>query len=235
MRAQIISIVAFAFATSFAPSIAFAEDSDDLCAGLEGKKLDKCEDKRRKQLEKVRSKTTPFQPSKLSPKFASLDGDDVNPFNMDKYYIGVADTGIAPVNEVVEQVMRVQAAVRMASYVGELHKNGDKEKAAELAIPTVEVLASLKDAVQDIQAAAEKVIATPPQELVESPADALKVPKAVGVLSAAVGQLPQLASDLPNAISALGPLTGAAAAGAVDMATEAAQDAVEGAVEGAMP
>jgi len=231
MRAQILSIVAFALATSVAPSIAFAQDSDDLCAGLEGKKLDKCEDKKRKQLEKVRAKTTPFKPSKLSPKFAELDGDDVNPFNMDKYYVGVSESGIAPIDEVVVQVMRVQAAVTMASYVGELNKSGDKDKAAELAIPTIEVLQSLKDAVKDIQSAAEKVISTPPTELVESPADAMKVPKALGSLTSAAGQLPQLATDLPNALAAIGPLAGAAGNGAMDMAAEAVEGAVEGAVE----
>lgn len=233
MRAQFLSMMALAFATTALPGVAFADDAADLCAGLEGKKLEKCEAKRVKQLEKLRANTTPFQPSKLHEKFSSLDADDANPFNMDKYYVGVTDTGIGKVDEVVAQVMRVQAAVKMASYVGELNEAGEKDKAAELAIPTIEVLASLKDAVKDIQAAAQEVAATPPTELVENPADALKVPKAVGALTAAAGSLTQLANDLPNALAAVQPLAGAAAQGAVEQAAEAVEGAVEEAVDGA--
>jgi len=231
MKFNKIGLAVLAMSTLVLPSMASAQD--DLCDGLEGKKLEKCETKRKKNLDKLRAKTTPFKPSKLSPKFESLDGDDVNPLNMDKYYVGVPDTGIAPVNDVLMQVMRVNAAVKMGKYVGELEKSGDTAKAKELAGPTVEVLMSLKDAKDDIMASVQKLTSTPPTELVESPADALKVPKALGAVTSAAGQIPQLFTDLPNVIKSIDGLAKAGGGAALDGAMEEAKGAVEGAVDGA--
>jgi len=231
MKFNPIGLAIVAMSTLVVPSLASAQD--DLCDGLEGKKLEKCEKKRTKQLEKLRAKTEPFQPSKLSPKFESLDGEDVNPLNMDKYYVGVSDTGIKPVNDVLEEVLKVSAAVKMGKYVGELQKNGETEKAKELAGPTMEVLVSLKDSKDDIMASIEKLTSTPPTELVESPADAMKVPKALGAVTSAAGQIPQLFTDLPNVLAAVTPLAKAGAGAGVDGAMEKAGEAAEGAMEDA--
>jgi len=231
MKFNPIGLAIVAMSTLIVPSIAAAQD--DLCDGLEGKKLEKCEAKKVKALEKLRSKTTPFKPSKLSDKFADLDGDDVNPLNMDKYYVGVAETGIAPVDDVLVQVMRVNAAVQMGKYVGELEKNGESDKAKALAGPTVEILMQLKDAKDDIMGSVQKLTSTPPTELVDNPADALKVPKALGAVTSAAGQLPKLFTDLPNVMAAVVPLAKAGGGAALDGAMEEAAGAVEGAVEGA--
>lgn len=180
------------------------------CEGLDEKKIEKCEKKETKRIDKLRKTTTPFVPSKLGPDFASLDSE--NPFDMDSFYLGMSDTGIEPIDELLNEVAKIQAAVKMAKYVGYLNKNGEGDKAQKYAKPTLDALMELQNAQDGLM---EKVqgLQSDPAALVSSPT---QIPKAVSSLTSILGQIPQVFADIPGAISAVKPLASGAAAGAIE-------------------
>lgn len=200
------------------------------CAGKEGSKLEKCEAKEVKSLAKLRANTTPYKPSDLDKGFASLDGDDVNPFNMDYHYFGVSDSGIKKLNDVANSANQLSAVVRMANYIGELNTT-DAAAATELGGILLPHLEGLDAQVQEVSAKAKK-LASNPNDLVDSP---MEVPKAVGAVGTIVKQLASTATSAPGALKAIMPIAkgaGAAAAEqAVGDATGAAGDAVSEATE----
>lgn len=205
-------------ATFSADALAFEK-----CDAMDDEKAKaKCEKKETKRVAKLRKKTTPLKPSAISDKFASLDADDKNPFNMDDYYLGTSETGIKPLDELVASVNRIQGAVAMAGYVGKLNKDGDKDTAKALASDLLPVLKDMKTEVDAIKAKVNEIKADPASLVKDNPAAALKIPGAIGPVAT---QLPQTIAALPKAISAIGPI----AAGAAGAAAEGAMDAAKGA------
>ena len=180
------------------------------CDGLDEKKIAKCEKKETKRIDKLRATTTPFVPSTLGADFAGLDSE--NPFDMDDFYLGMSDTGIEPIDDLLNEVAKVQAAVKMAKYVGYLNKNGDSAKAQQYAKPTLDALMDLQNAKDGIM---EKLagLQKDPAALVSSP---MEIPKAASSLASIAGQIPQVFADLPGAITSVKPLAEGAAGGAID-------------------
>jgi hypothetical protein len=193
------------------------------------KKKAKCEKKEGKRISKLRSKTTPYVPSALNDGLSKLDGEDANPFNMDDYYTpSYEPMGIENVDKVLGGVSKIDAALTMANYIGQLHKDGKQDEAKELASELLPVLIKLKDEVQAIKEGIDGIKADPASLAKDDP---MKVPAIVKGAGAAAAQLPSLITELPKAVSAVTPLAKGAAAAGVNMATDAAKDAAGGAAD----
>ena len=191
------------------------------------KKKAKCEKSETKRIAKLRKKTTPFKPSAISDSFAALDGDDANPFNTDDYYLGISETGIKPLDELVASVVRIQGAVALATYVGALDKDGKSDEAKALATDLLPELLKMKDEVEAIKEKVNEIKADPTSLVKDNPAAALKVPGALGPVAT---QLPKTIGQLPKAIAALKPLAGGAMGAAVKAAAAKAGEAAGGAM-----
>lgn len=224
-----LSLTAIAVTTLSLTLAAPAHAGFPACAGKEGSKLEKCEDKQIKNVTKLRASTTPYKPSDLDKAFASLDGDDVNPFNTDHHYFGVEETAFKKLNDVANSANRVSAAVRMANYVGQLNKT-DPAAAQDLGGKLLPILQGLEGDVKELTNQAKK-LASNPNDLVSSP---MEVPKAVAATGKIVGQLATTAASIPGALTAIMPIAKGAAAAAVDEAVGDATKAAEGAAGGAM-
>ena len=193
------------------------------CAGKDGSKLEKCEAKQIKNVEKRRANTTPYQPSDLDKSFASLDTEADNPFNSDHHYFGVKDTGFESLNDVAAAANKISATVRMANYVGDLNKT-DPAAAAALGGKLLPILQSLQESINEVS---EKAQAIDPNDLVSSP---MELPKALSAIGGIISQLGGTAAKLPGALTAIGPIAKGAASAAVDKAVGDATSAVEDAV-----
>lgn len=191
------------------------------------KKKKKCEKNMAKSLAKQRANTTPYAPSNLGSAFADLDGDN-NPFNSDDFYLGERTTGIKKVDEFTAQVNKVAATVRMAKYIGHLNKT-DSATAATLGGALLPELIALKDEAPKLVEEAQKLVGEA-ATLVENPMDA---PKAIKALGGAAGTIGKAVGDIPGAITALKPIAGGAAAGAISGAVNKAAGAVQQASDAA--
>lgn len=183
--------------------------AEDLCTGLEGKKLERCEEQRRERLAKMRERTTPFPPSLIHADLSDLDAS--NPFDQDRFYLGTVSTGIAEFDAVINEVVRVQAAVKMARYLGELYDAGEAEKAERYAAPTLEALIALKDTKENIMARIQALQGVDPKtllspEALKNPAELLQAGQAVAQLGRVAAQVPGIFADIPGAIQSLKPL-----------------------------
>jgi hypothetical protein len=194
------------------------------CDAMEdAKKQGKCEKKETKRVSKLRAKTTPMAPSALNAGLSSLDAEAANPFNMDDYYTAAYEPmGIENVDKVLGGVSKIDAALKMANYIGTLHKDGKKDEAKTLASALLPELVKLKDEVKGIKEGIEGIKADPDSLAKDDKMKGLAIAK--GAVAAAA-QLPSLISDLPKAVSAIKPLAGGAAGAAVNAAKDKAGDA----------
>jgi hypothetical protein len=222
MKFKLVSLVlATAFALPLIPNTAFAYEK---CMGLEEKDFEKCEKKEAKRIGKLRSSTTAFVPSALGDGFSGLDA--TNPFDSDDWYLGTVETGIEKVDVVINEVVKVQAAVKMAKYVSWEFNNGDKDKATSYAKPTLDALMNLQNAQADIQGKVDELKSTPPTELVDDPSQALKAIGAVKNLVSVGAQIPSTFADIPGAITSVKPIAAGMGGDAVENAAEAVQGAM---------
>ena len=219
MAVSRLSLVFGAALLGFA-SNAFAFEKCD--AEQDEKKKAKCEATEAKQLEKLRKSTTPFKPSILDAKFAALDGDDKNPFNMDDYYVGTIETGSKTFDELAASVVRINAALTMARYADSLAKQGKNDEAKAVAADLIPVLTKLKDDVKAIKESIDKVKANPAAIATDNP---LAVPKIAKALPGLLTTVVDAATSIPAAIKSVDTLAKGAGAAAKDMATEKAKDA----------
>jgi len=196
------------------------------CDGKDGAKLEKCEAKEIKNVGKLRAKTTAYKPSELDKAFEALDGDDVNPFNTDYHYFGVAEVKIEKLAELNASVNKVASAVRMANYIGELNAT-DASAAQDLGGKLLPILKALDEDIKSLTEQAQ-ALAGSPNDLVSSP---MEVPAAVAATAKMISQLGATAASLPGALTAIVPIAQGAATAAVEQAvgdaTEAAGDAVK--------
>jgi len=215
----------FALALLF-PATAFAEDAPapDFveCADKpEGEKA-KCNAKAAKAVGKARAASTLYKPSALSDKFAGLDEDAKNPFNLDSFYVGVTETGSKDVDAVLASVAKIDGAIAMAYYIGYLSKTGKSDDAKALATDLIPVLTKLGDDVKAIKESIDKIQANP-TAVASSPAAVPKIVKALGPAAVTVGGA---AAELPKALGAIQPIAAGAAGAAVEAAGDTAKDAV---------
>jgi hypothetical protein len=187
------------------------------------KKAAKCEKKETKRISKLRAKTTPLAPSSLNDGLSSLDAEDANPFNMDDYYTPAYEPlNIEAVDQVLGGVNRINGALTMANYIGQLNKDGKTDEAKALATALLPELVKMKDDIKGIKEGVEKIKADPSALVKENP---MAAPKVVAGAGQALAQLPGMITDLPKAVSAIQPLAGGAAGAAVNAATDAATGA----------
>ena len=105
----------------------------DSCSQYRVDRQKQCNKEWHRQLARERRATTPFLPSKISPALAHLDSPDQNPLATDDWYLGVYQTGWAPMDQHLATVDRSRAMVRMTDYLLWLHKNGQQDQAVALA------------------------------------------------------------------------------------------------------
>jgi hypothetical protein len=221
------ALLGFALLT---PASLYATDADAFakCDAMEdAKKAAKCEKKAAKTLGKLRAKTTPMAPSALNSGLSSLDGDDANPFNMDDYYTPAYEPlKIDAVDQVLGGVSRINGALTMANYVGQLSKDGKTAEAKKLASALLPELVKMKKDIDGIKEGIDKIKADPAALAKDNP---MAVPKIVGGAATALGQIPGMIADLPKAVAAIKPLAAGAAGAAVNAAADKAGDAMGGA------
>jgi len=209
-----------------APVSLYASDAAAFaaCDGIEdAKKQAKCEKKEAKKLAKLRAKTTPMAPSALNAGLASIDGEDVNPFNMDDYYTPSYEAfKIDAVDQVLGGVARINGALTMATYIGQLDKDGKSDEAKALATALLPELMKMKDDIEGIKEGINKIKADAKGLAKDNPT---AVPKIIAGAATAAGQIPGMLKDLPKAVSAIKPLAAGAAGAAVNAATEKVMDA----------
>lgn len=192
----------------------------------EGKKDGtKCNKRYEKWLKKEKARTTPLKPSQLNERLEPWDADDKNPFATADWYAGSRAIGLDSVDELLGEVTKAQALVKMAKYVGYLHKSGDKEQAKELAGIILPDLIALKEIVPTLQEKLQAVQADLPNIAKESPTLILPAGKA---LTQTVGHLGKIPGDIPGALAAVVPLAKGAPAAAKTMAVDAVNDKVTG-------
>jgi hypothetical protein len=188
-----------------------------------GKKQDKCNAKEAKKVTKLRAKTTALKPSAINAGLSGLDGDDVNPLNTDELYTPAYEPfNIEAVDQVLGGVNRIDAALTMAGYIGELNKAGKTDEAKKLATALLPELVKMKDDIKGIKEDIDKIKADPASLAKENP---MAVPKIVGGATQALAAIPGMISGLPKAVSAIKPLAGGAAGAAVNAAVDKAGDA----------
>ena len=208
------------------------QDMTDLCAGLTDKKLERCETQRREKVAKLREKTTPFQPSLIHADLGALDAN--NPFDTDRFYLGTVSTSVPQFDAVINEVIRVQATVKLTRYLGELYAAGETEKAAQYAGPTLIALIELKDTKENIMARLQELQGVDPKSLLspealKNPSELLKAGQATLQLGRITAQVPTIFADVPGAIASLKPIIGDGAFEAiVDQATKAIKARLQG-------
>ncbi len=213
------------------PSLAYSTDASagDEYLKCENKKDDKskakCNKTYGKWLTKQKSSTTPIMPSMLNDKLASLDEEGKNPFATDDWYMGSSDTGLESVDALLNEVNKVMGTVKMAKYVGHLHKTGDKDQATELASIILPDLINLKDIVPTLQEKLAAVQADLPNLAKENPKAALSAGKPI---AATVKNIAKLPGDLAGALKAITPLAKGSVDAAKDMAADKVKDAAGG-------
>ena len=209
-----------------APVSLYANDAAAFaaCDGIEdAKKQAKCEKKEAKKLAKLRAKTSPMAPSALNSGLSSLDAEDANPFNMDDYYTPAYEPfKIDAVDQVLGGVSRINGALTMATYIGQLDKDGKSDEAKALATALLPELVKMKGDIDGIKEGIEKIKADPAALAKDNP---MAVPKIAAGAATALGQIPGMVKDLPKAVSAIKPLAAGAAGAAVNAATEKVMDA----------
>ena len=147
------------------------------CDAMEdAKKQAKCEKKESKRIAKLRAKTTPLAPSAVNAGLASLDAEDANPFNMDDYYVPAYEPlNIENVDKVLGGVNRIDAALTMANYIGQLNKDGKTDEAKTLATALLPELVKMKDDIKGIKEGIEAIKADPASVVKDNPMAAPKV------------------------------------------------------------
>jgi len=188
------------------------------------KKKKKCNKNYEKWLGKEKARTEPYAPSALSDKFASLDAEGKNPFAGDDFYFGTMELGITKVDELMAEIYKVQATVKMAKYVGYLHKDGQKDEATALASSLLPELIALKDVVTNVQEKLAALQADIQNVLKENPT---QIPKVGKLLAVSATSLTKTVADLPGVIVAITPIAKGAVGAAKEMAVEAATGAVK--------
>lgn len=185
------------------PSTANAAEYQSCAHHEDGKKKNKCNKAHEKYLSKNKKGTKPFKPSKISPQLAHLDEKANNPFATDDWYLGTFKVGAKPIDNLLAEVDRAVALIKMARYIGYLDKNGQKAEAAKLAKVVAPELKALKDLVPTIQQKATNVQNKLPKIIEKNPSVALKAPK---VVTSILSDLATITKDLPGAIKAVVPL-----------------------------
>lgn len=124
---------------------------------------------------------------------------------------------------------KAQALIKMANYVGYIHRAGEKDEAKELAGIILPDLIKLKDIVPTLQEKLGALQAELPNVAKSNPKLLLPATKAVGQTVAALGKVP---GELPGAMKAVVPLAKGAPAAAKTMAVDKVNDTVTGGGKG---
>jgi len=193
------------------------------------KKKAKCNKNYGKWLAKEKGRTQPYKPSMLNDKLADWDADDKNPFATDDWYMGTREIGLASLDELLAEVWKAQGLIKMAKYVGHIHKEGNKDDAKHIAGIILPDLVKLKDILPTLQEKLAAVQADLPNIAKDNPALIIPAGKAITQTIANLGKLP---ADLPGALAAVVPLVKGAPAAAKTMAVDAVEDAVTGKAKG---
>jgi len=230
---KFFAIIAFAVALPMS-NPAHAYIKCDKKADAKAKK--KCEKNMAKSIAKQRKGSTALKPSQLGDEFAFLDEN--NPFDTDDWYVGVSKIGVKKIDKLSMKVAKMSATVRLAKYTGYINKT-DKAAASKLGGILLPKLQALQEDGQKLVEEIQGLVADPAALVQENPTAALKIPGALGKLATnsvkAVG-------DIPGALTAVVPIAGGAAAGAIagaaakvgdaaDQATGAVNDAKEAAAD----
>lgn len=198
---------------AYSPDASAGDEYQSCAHKKDDKKRAKCNKNHAKYLKKNQSKTEPLKPSAISDKLADWDAEGKNPFATDDWYFGTMESGIESVDSLTTEVYKAAGAIKMARYVGYLHKNGDQEEAVKLAGILLPELVNLKEIANTMK---EKVAAVQ-GELAKDPKQLLQAKPALGVLTV----VPKLPADLAGAMKAVTPLAKGSGAAAKDMATDA--------------
>jgi hypothetical protein len=185
------------------PSTADAGEYQSCSHHDDDKQKKKCNKAQDKYLSKNKSGTKPFKPSKISPQLAELDTKDKNPFATDDWYLGVEKVGAKPIDNLIGEVDRAVALIKMARYIGYLDKNGKQDEAAKLAKVVVPELIALKELVPTLKDKVGAVQSRLPKIIEKNPSIALKAP---GILKDLLVDIATIGKDLPGAIKAVKPL-----------------------------
>ena len=202
LRTLLCALALFAI-PAVVPTTADAADYQSCSHHSDAKKKKKCNKAQDKYLSRNKSGTKPFKPSKISEALAEYDEKTKNPFATDDWYLGVKKVGAKPIDNLVGEIDRAVALIKMARYVGYLDKNGEKAEAAKLAKVIVPELVALKDLVPTLQDKVGKVQAKLPKIIEKNPSIALKAP---GILKDLLVDIATITKDLPGAIKAVKPL-----------------------------
>ena len=163
----------------------------------------KCNKAQDKYLAKNKKNTKPFKPSKISPELAHLDEKEQNPFATDDWYLGTQKVGAKPIDNLLGEVDRAVALIKMARYIGYLNQNGQKDEAVKLAKVVAPELRALKDLVPTLKQKASNVQSKLPKIIEKNPSVALKAP---GIVKNLLADIATITKDLPGALKAIGPL-----------------------------
>ncbi len=163
----------------------------------------KCNKAQDKYLAKNKKGTKPYKPSKISPQLAHLDEKDQNPFATDDWYLGTQKVGAKPIDNLLGEVDRAVALIKMSRYIGYLNSNGQKDEAVKLAKVVAPELKALKDLVPTLKQKASNVQSKLPKIIEKNPAIALKAP---GIVKNLLADIATITKDLPGAVKAVGPL-----------------------------
>jgi hypothetical protein len=208
-------VLAAACLVPAAPAFAYEK-----CEGLTDSDLTKCESKEAKRIAKLRKNTVPYTPSNLGADFKAWDDEAKNPFAQDDWYCPASQSGIAKIDELLNELSKVQCTMTMAKYVGWLNANGQGADATALGKPTLDALMAVKDSQAAITEKFNAIKSTSPTELVDDPSMVLKVPGALATAATMMGALPATIGAIPGAITAVKPIAagvgGAAVGDAMD-------------------
>ena len=200
---SLLCALAFVAVPAAIPSTADAGEYQCCAHHDDAKKQKKCNKSHDKYLSKNKSSTKAYKPSKISPQLAELDEKAKNPFATDDWYFGTSKVGAKPIDNLLGEVDRAVALIKMARYIGYLDKNGESAQAAKLAKVVAPELVALKDILPTLQQKASKVQSRLPDIIQKNPSIALQAP---GIIKDVITDLATITKDLPGAIKAIKPL-----------------------------
>ena len=167
------------------------------------KKKKKCNKAQEKYLDKNKDDTKAFKPSKIHASLAEFDDAEKNPFATDDWYFGTKKVGAKPIDNLMGEVDRAVAIIKMARYIGYLDKNGQQAEAAKLAAAVAPELIALKELVPTLKKKASNVQSKLPTIIQKNPSLATKAP---GLVKDLIVDIATITKDLPGAIKAIKPL-----------------------------
>lgn len=168
----------------------------------------------RKKSQRARKHTTPFLPSALAPGFKRLDAQ--NPLESDDWYVGLPKrTGVDSVDQIARSVTRLEAAITLARYTGDLHTNGHTRRSTRLAKELLPVLRDLSSDVSSLSNAVTEIAADPLKLVTDRPLAVVSVTRVTVGLGR---KMPRLVRELPKVTTALAPIAETTVQGAARQA-----------------